>query len=220
MMLLETKDLTKKYSRGGREFKAVDGVSLSLKAGELAVITGPSGCGKSTLFHLIAGITRADTGSILFEGKELSGISPKESAKLRAEKISYILQGQSLLPNFTVLENICLPHELSRVTEGLREKAMEILQEFGMEEMAESYPQTLSGGERRRVAIIRAFVHGPALVIADEPTSDLDEENTELILDYFERQREGGVGILISTHDLTCLREGVTHYQMKKGILS
>ena len=108
-MLLETKDLTKIYRRGEKEFRAVDKASISVEKGELAVITGPSGCGKSTLFHLISGITVPDSGLVLFEGDEITGISPQAAARLRAEKISYILQGNSLLANLTVLENICLP---------------------------------------------------------------------------------------------------------------
>lgn len=219
MILLVTKDLTKTYSRQQKTFEAVSHVGFSLQKGEMAVITGPSGCGKSTLFHLICGITHPDQGSIQLEKQELVGLSNKELAKVRAQKISYILQGNSLLPNFTVLENICLPHQLGGWQEDLKEKAMELLKEFGLENMAQEYPDNLSGGERRRVAIARAFVHDPILVVADEPTSDLDVENTEIILDYFQRQQQKGKTILISTHDLSCLRPGVTHYTMEKGVL-
>lgn len=219
MMLLVIKDLTKTYSRQQKNFEAVSHVGFSLQKGEMAVITGPSGCGKSTLFHLICGITHPDQGSIQLEKQELVGLSNKELAKVRAQKISYILQGNSLLPNFTVLENICLPHQLGGWQEDLKEKAMELLKEFGLENMAQEYPDNLSGGERRRVAIARAFVHDPILVVADEPTSDLDVENTEIILDYFQRQQQKGKTILISTHDLSCLRPGVTHYTMEKGVL-
>ena len=190
MMLLVIKDLTKTYSRQQKTFEAVSHVGFSLQKGEMAVITGPSGCGKSTLFHLICGITRPDQGSIQLEKQELVGLSNKELAKVRAQKISYILQGNSLLPNFTVLENICLPYQLGGWQEDLKEKAMELLKEFGLENMAQEYPDNLSGGERRRVAIARAFVHDPILVVADEPTSDLDVENTEIILDYFQRQQQ------------------------------
>ncbi len=219
MMLLAIKDLTKTFTRQKKTFEAVSHVGFSLKEGEMAVITGPSGCGKSTLFHLICGITKPDAGSIQLQGQEIAGLPAKQLAKLRAQKISYILQGNSLLPNFTVLENICLPHQLGGKSEDLKEKAMSLLKEFGLENMAQEYPDNLSGGERRRVAIARAFVHDPILVVADEPTSDLDVENTEIILDYFKRQQQQGKTILISTHDLTCLRPGVTHYTMAKGVL-
>ena len=153
-MLLETKDLTKIYRRGEKEFRAVDKASISVEKGELAVITGPSGCGKSTLFHLISGITVPDSGLVLFEGDEITGISPQAAARLRAEKISYILQGNSLLANLTVLENICLPHRLSGCGIDVEERAIRLLEEFGLEGMAEEYPGNLSGGERRRAAIV------------------------------------------------------------------
>ena len=155
MMLLVIKDLTKTYSRQQKTFEAVSHVGFSLQKGEMAVITGPSGCGKSTLFHLICGITHPDQGSIQLEKQELVGLSNKELAKVRAQKISYILQGNSLLPNFTVLENICLPHQLGGWQEDLKEKAMELLKEFGLENMAQARryrkgfrPRPDSGGGR------------------------------------------------------------------------
>lgn len=218
-MILETKDLTKTYSRQGIEFDAVNGVDFSMDAGEIAILTGPSGCGKSTFFHLITGITNPTRGKVFLEGKEVTDLSSGEWASVRAEKISYILQGDSLLPNFTILENICLPHRLAGLRKDLESSAMALLEEFGLQKMAQEYPANLSGGEKRRVAIARAFVHDPLVVVADEPTSDLDEENTELILDFFEKQRTQGKAILISTHDRSCLRDGVTHYVMKKGII-
>ncbi len=218
--MLTTKKLTKTFDRQSRCFDAVHEVDFSIKAGELCALTGPSGCGKSTFFHLISGITKADSGKILFDGKDLCELSGKEWTQLRATQISYVLQGDSLLLNFSVLENICLPHQLCGSKDELEKRALELLKEFGLEAMAEEYPSNLSGGERRRVALARAVVHEPKLVIADEPTSDLDEENTALIMDHFQRQAESGKAILFSTHDLSCLRPGMTHYKMKKGIMT
>ena len=217
--MLKTKELTNTFSRQGQTFAAVDHVDFSINGGDFCVITGPSGCGKSTFFHLICGITRGDDGDILFDREAIHTYSDKQLAQLRATKISYIMQGDSLLPNFTVLENICLPHQLSGFGDELEEKAMELLREFGLENMAHEYPSNLSGGERRRVAIARAFVHEPKLVVADEPTSDLDEENTAIILDHFQRQAKSGKAILVSTHDMSCLRPGVIHYVMRKGVI-
>lgn len=194
-------------------------VDFSLDAGQLCALTGPSGCGKSTFFHLISGLTHADSGEILFEGKDLCKLSAKDGAHLRATQISYVLQGDSLLPNFTVLENICLPHRLCGEYPDLEKQAMQLLEEFGMEAMAQDYPTNLSGGERRRVAVARAVVHQPKLVIADEPTSDLDEENTALIMEHFQRQADSGKAVLISTHDLSCLRPNMVHYKMNKGVM-
>ncbi len=215
--MLKIKDLTKTFSRQSKNFDAVDHVDLTVNGGDFCVLTGPSGCGKSTLFHLICGITAPDSGEIIFGKENITGYTQKQLAQLRAEKISYIMQGDSLLPNFTVLENICLPHQLSKEGVKLEEKAIELLKEFGLENMANDYPANLSGGERRRVAIARAFVHEPKMVVADEPTSDLDEENTAIILDHFQQQAKSGKAILISTHDMSCLRPGVIHYTMQKG---
>lgn len=218
--MLKAVDLTKAFSRKAQTFEAVSRVSLSLESGDLAILTGPSGCGKSTLFHLLCGITRPDRGQIFFDGREITGLSEKEFAVLRAEKISYVLQGDSLLPNFTVLENICLPHQLHAPQEGLEEKAMALLEHFGLTGMAEEFPANLSGGERRRVAIARAVVHDPMLVIADEPTSDLDEENAALIMEFFHAQAAAGKAVLISTHDHSRILPDAIHYTMKQGVIA
>lgn len=217
--MLKIKELTKTFSRQNRSFEAVDHVDFSINGGEMVVLTGPSGCGKSTFFHLICGITKADSGTILFDREDISSYTDKQWAQLRATKISYILQGDSLLPNFTVLENICLPHQLCGNTAELEVRAMEMLKAFGLEAMANDYPSNLSGGERRRVAIIRAFVHEPKLVVADEPTSDLDEENTSMIIHFFQQQAKQGKAILISTHDLSCFRPGMIRYKMEQGVM-
>ena len=111
--MLNVKNLTKTFDRQNRHFDAVHEVNFSMKGGDFCVLTGPSGCGKSTFFHLLCGITKADGGEVFFDKKDICKLSDKELAALRAEKISYVLQGDSLLPNFTVLENICLPHQLS-----------------------------------------------------------------------------------------------------------
>ena len=201
------------------DFHALHDINLDIKENEITAFIGPSGCGKSTFFHLISGLTHADSGEILFEGKDLCKLSAKEWTHLRATQISYVLQGDSLLPNFTVLENICLPHRLCGEYPDLEKQAMQLLEEFGMEAMAQDYPTNLSGGERRRVAVARAVVHQPKLVIADEPTSDLDEENTALIMEHFQRQADSGKAVLISTHDLSCLRPNMVHYKMNRGVM-
>ena len=218
--MLSVKKLTKSFNRQNQHFDAVHEVDFSIKGGDFCALTGPSGCGKSTFFHLICGITKADGGEIIFDEKDICKMNDKELAAIRAEKISYVLQGDSLLPNFTVLENVCLPHKLCGCKKELEARAMELLKDFGLENMANDYPSNLSGGERRRVAIARAFVHDPKLIVADEPTSDLDEENTAMIISFFEQQAKQGKAILISTHDLSCLRPSMTRYRMEKGIMT
>ena len=217
--MLQVKQLTKTFSRQKNDFDAVHEVDFEINAGDFCVLTGPSGCGKSTFFHMICGITKPDSGEIIFDGQNIEKDSAHKWAARRATDISYVLQGDSLLSNFTVLENICLPHQLSAKSVDLKEKALEILRQFGLENMANDYPTNLSGGERRRVAIARAFVHDPELIVADEPTSDLDEENTKIILDYFTSQSKNGKAILISTHDLSFINGEMIHYVMKKGVM-
>ena len=218
--MLKTIQLTKTFSRQNRSFEAVDHVSFSLEAGELAVLTGPSGCGKSTFFHLLCGITRPDSGQILFKGRDITSLDSRAYADLRAEAISYVLQGDSLLPNLTVLENIYLPHQLCAPGKDLTQKARVLLERFGLENLANDLPANLSGGERRRVAIARAIVHEPKLIIADEPTSDLDEENAAMIMNVFQAQAAEGRGVLISTHDQSIIRPGSTRYAMRHGVMT
>lgn len=217
--MLKTVNLCKNFIRKNNSFSAVDHVSLSVHAGEMVVLTGPSGCGKSTFFHLLSGITPADSGQILFENQDITKLNQKEFAKLRAEKISYILQGESLLSNFTVLENICLPHQLHSHKLDLKQQALDLLEQFGLSDMSDELPSNLSGGERRRVAIARAFVHDPMFIIADEPTSDLDEENSAMIMEFFQQQAKNGKAVLISTHDLAAIPSQITHYTMNHGCI-
>ena len=217
--MLQVKQLTKTFSRQKNDFDAVHEVNFEINAGDFCVLTGPSGCDKSTFFHMICGITKPDSGEIIFDGQNIEKDSAHKWAARRATDISYVLQGDSLLSNFTVLENICLPHQLSAKSVDLKEKALEILRQFGLENMANDYPTNLSGGERRRVAIARAFVHDPKLIVADEPTSFLDEENTKIILVYFTSQAKNGKAILISTHDLSFINGEMIHYVMKKGVM-
>ena len=217
--MLKTTQLTKTFSRQDNDFDAVHSVDVEIGKGEICALTGPSGCGKSTFFHMICGITKPDAGQIIFDGTDVSNYNANQWAALRANDISYVLQGDSLLTNLTVLENICLPHQLTG-SGDLKESAMALLKEFGLENMANDVPVNLSGGERRRVAIARAFVHGPKMVVADEPTSDLDEENTALILEFFKRQAKSGKTIIMSTHDLSVIDDSMTHLVMRKGVIN
>lgn len=219
-MILEVKDLVKKYKRGEKEFYAVDHVSFSLEEGSFTVIMGESGCGKSTLFHLLTGMCRADGGTITFQEKDITRIGAKELAKLRSTDIGYILQGQNLLYNFNIGENICMPGYLGVMTPDMGAYAKWLLEEFGLGGMEKEMPGLLSGGEQRRVAIARTLVHRPKLIIADEPTSNLDSKNREIILDYLKKVSEKGVTVLISTHDREAGAYGDTIWHMEQGAIS
>lgn len=215
--MLEVKNLTKKYQHGGVQFEAVHDVSFSLEKGKFIVLMGHSGCGKSTLFHMMTGLTKPDEGTVFFEGKEITAMSQKELARLRGTKIGYILQGQNLPPNFTIIENVCMPAFLGNYQEDTYEYGKKLLKDFGLEGMENELPSALSGGEQRRVAIARALVHKPELIIADEPTSNLDEENSELILKYFKKISQDGMAVLISSHTANAVPYGDEIWQMRKG---
>lgn len=218
-MIIECQGLSKTFSRQGKEFAAVDQVDFQLARGEFAVVTGQSGSGKSTFFNLLTGILKATRGKIFFAGQELTNSSARAWASLRASKISYVLQGHSLLDNLTVKDNICLPQALTQASYNLEDEAVTLLRDFGLGHMLNEYPGNLSYGERRRVSLIRAFVHQPSLVIADEPTSDLDPANAKLVMDFLAQKAKEGIAILISSHQLDILGPGLSHYEMDQGHL-
>lgn len=219
-MLLQTQKLTKHFQRQGQAFPVLDQVDFSLEAGEVAVLTGPSGCGKSTFFNLLCGILTPDSGRILFQERELTLLQPADRTRLRGQAMAYVRQGAGLLDNLTVLDNLILPAVLSRAVdhpETLRQKGLERLECIGLLSMRDAYPQELSFGEQKRVAVIRALICEPRLVIADEPTSDLDHENAQIISNLFKEQAARGCAILLSTHQLDTVDPAFTHYHMRAG---
>ncbi len=201
-MSLEIKGLSKEYSLNSRPFLAIDNVSLSVGSGEFTAIVGRSGSGKSTLLNLAAGLLRPSAGSILLDGREYFFDDEDYLAFLRNTKIGYIAQGRSLLPNFSVLENVALPFYLYQ-REGAApwEKALSLLEQVGLKELHGAYPAQLSGGEYRRVAIARALINSPTLLLADEPTSDLDAATTGDIMRLFSDIAKNGASILMVTHE-------------------
>ncbi len=218
-MILTARNLVKEYARGGKPFRAVDEVSLGIGKGEFVCIEGRSGSGKSTLLNLLAGILTPTSGEIRFEGKDYGALDDRESSLLRSTKLGYIMQGQSVLPNLTVLQNVLLPFVFSRRSCG-REKALSLLEKAGLLPLAAQYPQDLSGGEMRRVSIVRALLPSPELLIADEPTGDLDAETTEEILDLFRAATKEGTAVLMVTHDRDAARFAGRLLTMQAGRLS
>jgi putative ABC transport system ATP-binding protein len=193
--------VTKTY--GDNRYKALSEINLSFEKGEFVAIMGPSGCGKSTLLNLIAGIDQPTSGSVLFEGREITTLGDEEKTRLRAEKIGFIFQFFNLLSTLTVRENVLLPLELSgrgTAKEDLK-RANELIGKVGIEKRGDAYPSQLSGGEMQRTAIARALINSPAVVLADEPTGNLDSENGEAILALLSRaNRELGLTIVMATH--------------------
>jgi len=201
--LIETEELCKTYKTGTVETPALRGVALELHRGEFTAIAGPSGSGKSTLLHLLGGLDRPTSGEIFLDGVPLSTLNKDALARLRLTKIGFVFQSYNLIPVLTVLENTAFVLELQGVVRPERiARAQRILEELGIEEYADQYPNRISGGEQQRVAVARAVVAGPSIVLADEPTANLDTETGLGLIDLMRRlNSERGVTFLFATHD-------------------
>ncbi|MDR2663130.1 MAG: ABC transporter ATP-binding protein [Treponema sp.] len=219
MGLLELRELSKEYKRGGRAFNAVNRASLSVEAGDFISIIGRSGSGKTTLLNMGAGLLTPTGGSVFFEGRDIYALRDKEISLLRNEKIGYVPQGQSLLSNFTVFDNLCIPWFLFKRDGDVEGRAFILLEKVGISHLAASYPRELSGGEMRRAAIARSLINNPRLLIADEPTGDLDARTTAEIMNLFKAIAAEGTAVLIVTHELDTLDYGNKTYSMDGGNL-
>ena len=213
--IIETRDLKKDYEGG--QIQALRGVDFSVGMGEFVSVMGPSGCGKSTLLNLIGAIDRPTSGEVLFEGTPLSTI--KDLSPFRSEKVGFIFQAFFLIPTLSAVENVEIPmFENSRSTKERRKRALELLDQMGLGERAHLVPTKLSGGERQRVAIARSLANDPAILLADEPTGNLDSKTAsgiiELIKDINENQ---GMTIIIVTHDQLVSSAAHRRVQMLDG---
>ncbi len=200
--MLQLHDVIKTYS-GKSEVTALDGINLSIAAGEMVAIMGPSGSGKSTLLNLLGGLDVPTSGRVLVAGKDLAGESEKERSLFRRTSVSYIFQAYHLMPTLKVSQNVALPLHLAGVPANeINRRVAEVLREVGLEAREKHLPDELSGGERQRVAIARALVTGAALLLADEPTGNLDTARGEEILNLLRAiHRERGTTIVMVTHD-------------------
>ena len=203
MALVEIRDVTKKYHKGGETITPLDIVSLDIEEGEFVSLMGASGTGKSTLLNLVASIDRPDSGTIAVDGTDITKLSRTRLAKWRAANIGYIFQTHNLIPVLTAYENIELPLLLLPMSRAERQKRVEIvLQAVDLLDRADHYPRQLSGGQEQRVGVARAIVTHPKVVVADEPTGNLDAETTVQILRLLRRLNdELGVTLLMVTHD-------------------
>ena len=204
MPLVEIRDVTKHYYKGGETITPLDSVSLGIERGEFLSLMGASGTGKSTLLNLVAGIDRPDKGSIVVNGTDITRLSRSKLARWRAENIGYIFQTHNLIPVLTAYENVELPLLLLRMSRSERRRRVEVaLAAVDLLDRMEHYPRQLSGGQEQRVGIARAIVTHPTVVVADEPTGDLDPDTSEQILDLLVRlNRELNVTLLMVTHDV------------------
>jgi putative ABC transport system ATP-binding protein len=205
-MMIRIRDLVMRLHGGGRSVTILDGVSLDVAVGECVAITGPSGSGKSTLLGLIAGLDRPTAGAITVGGVPLDGLDEDALARFRGERIGYVFQSYQLIATLTALENVAVPLELAdRADAGAR--ALALLGEVGLAHRAGHYPAQLSGGEQQRVAVARAFAREPALLLADEPTGNLDSVTGAQIIDLIlALRRERRCTLVLVTHDTALSR--------------
>jgi putative ABC transport system ATP-binding protein len=198
---IECRGLVKRLPSGARTLTILDGIDLAVPAGDFVAILGPSGSGKSTLLGLLAGLDRPSEGSVLLDGEPIEALDEDELALLRRRRVGFVFQSFQLLANLTALENVLLPLELTR-TEGGAERATDMLQRVGLGDRLHHYPSQLSGGEQQRVALARAFGPRPSLLLADEPTGNLDSATGREALDLLTELRENeGVTLVLVTHD-------------------
>ncbi|MBK4765201.1 MAG: lipoprotein-releasing ABC transporter ATP-binding protein LolD [Pantoea sp. Brub] len=215
IFLLQSYNLCKIYKEGNIQTTVLNNVNFNMKFGDYTSIIGNSGSGKSTLLHLLGGLDKPTSGDIIFEGKSLNAMSSIEKSKLHNQKLGFIYQFHHLLLDFNALENVAMPQLINNInTKTAKNNAYEILQQVGLAHRAKYYPAKLSGGERQRVAIARALVNKPLLVIADEPTGNLDIHNTNIVIEIFHKMnRIYGTAFLIVTHNLYVAQH--TKYQLK-----
>ncbi len=225
-VILEVDNLHRSFRSGASTLNVLAGIDLQLHAGEVCALRGSSGSGKSTLLHILGLLDRADRGSIRLNGKEVSKISSAKSAQLRAQEIGFIFQQFQLLPELSALENVLIPRRLllgfkwwsQRKQE--REAAIEALHQVNLADRLSHRPNQLSGGEQQRVAIARAMISRPKLLLADEPTGNLDQQNGEEILNFMlNLAAEAGTAILLATHDLKIANACQRTLHVKNGRL-
>jgi predicted ABC-type transport system involved in lysophospholipase L1 biosynthesis ATPase subunit len=201
--ILVASGLRKNYTLGSRELEVLRGIDVRVRRGEALVIVGASGAGKSTLLHLLGGLDAPSAGDVSLDGASLFEMSKGARTKLRNERIGFVFQSYNLLPELDALENVCMPALLQpRARDGVEERGVELLKAVGLGERLEHRPAELSGGEQQRVAVARALMNRPSLLLADEPTGNLDSKTGEAILDILWRLREeSGTTLVMVTHD-------------------
>ena len=222
-MNIELKDISKTFWQNGIESIVLKNSLLKLQQGKIIALTGVSGAGKSTLFSIAAGIQKPSSGSVFWNETDIAEFSDDEISKLRNKNIGFVSQEYSLIPSLNVLDNVRLPFFL---TDGSKSdarqtifRARELLVQLGLEKLSESFPGTLSGGENRRTVIARALMNDPEIIIADEPSSNLDSEQADKINQIFRTLAKNGKAVLLATHDEKAAASCDEHYILENGKL-
>jgi len=215
--ILALQDVSKNYKLDNRDIPILKNISFSIESGATTAIVGPSGSGKTTLLGLCAGLDQCSGGSIILNGVTLNGLSEDQLAQLRNANVGFVFQNFQLLPTLTAMENVLVPLELQGKRDG-KKVAMELLDRVGLSDRSTHYPSQLSGGEQQRISIARAFANNPKILFADEPTGNLDAENSEIIEQMlFQLNQESGTTLVIVTHDLELAAKTQRIIPMKGG---
>jgi len=218
--VLEARGLVRRYQAEGSPIRAVDGVDLVVEAGETVSVMGPSGCGKSTLLHLLGGLERPDAGELYLGGERVDGLSETAWAVRRRSRLGFVFQAFHLVDELTSVENVELPALLLGASRrDARRRAMELLERLGVAARAGHLPDRLSGGERQRVAVARALINRPLVVLADEPTGNLDSRATGELLRLFAELREARQALLVVTHDARVASTADRLLRMRDGVI-
>jgi putative ABC transport system ATP-binding protein len=214
--IIELTKLSKKYTRGSEEIHALDAINLTVEEGEFISITGASGSGKTTLMNVIGCIDNPTEGSIKIEKSEVSNMPQKELTKIRRDTLGFVFQQFYLIPTLTASENVQLPGLFAN-NEQREQRAKELLELVGLGDRTEHLPSQMSGGEMQRVAIARALINSPKILLADEPTGNLDSKNAEIIFDTFKRLNKDGLTIVVVTHSSELAKTAEKMIVMKDG---
>ncbi len=220
-MILEATDIRKSYPTSTGSLEVLKGLDLSVEEGEMISITGPSGCGKSTLLNILGTLDQPDSGSLKIAGQAVADLDDEQLSRLRSESIGFVFQFHHLLPEFSVLENLIIPQRLLEKDERTaRMRAVELLERVGLSERADHRPGAVSGGERQRVAVLRALVNQPAVVLADEPTGNLDVDAASKLMEMIQSlAADFGQAFLIVTHNPSVAAICQRNLEMENGLL-
>lgn len=222
-IILEGKNITKQFESetGNEPLTVLNNTSIAIERGSIVAVVGASGCGKSTLLHILGGLDHPDAGMVCWEGQPIYEMEKEALARFRNRKLGFVFQFHHLLPEFTALENIMMPSLIHGDSAGDAEtRARDLLEQFGIPGRAEHRPTQLSGGEQQRVAMARALMNNPSMILADEPTGNLDEENTDILLDLlFNLREKEDVSILLITHEKDIAGRSDIIYELSKGKL-
>ena len=219
-MILEAKNISKSFKNGKKKLSVFKDLSLVINSGDLITIMGPSGAGKSTLLNILGTLDKSDTGNVLIDGKDTSLLSSTEISEVRNKQLGFVFQFHHLLPEFTAIENVLIPNQINGETGNL-DKGKELLAYMGLEKRFDHFPSQLSGGERLRVAVVRALMNDPKIIMADEPTGNLDKSNSDKLIKLFKRiNNDFKQAIIITTHNPDVASIGNKKYNLDKSSLS